>query len=590
MSSNILPAFILIGGAFFIPVFTGKIKSAYLLLLPVLAFLAVLNLPLGKHAIIHFMGYDLIFGNVDRLSLIFGYIFSIALFIGVLFSINIDDDLQHVSAFIYAGGAFGVAFAGDVFSLYVFWELMAVSSAFLILARRTKASQAAALRYIFVHVFGGLFLLAGIVLYVHHTGATEISIMQLNGLASYLIFIGIAVNAAIYPLHPWLKDAYPEATVTGAVFLSAFTTKSAVYLMVRIFPGAEPLIWLGAAMTVIPIIYAIVEDDIRRVIAYSLINQGGFMICGIGIGTPLALNGAISHAFCCILYTALLFMATGSVIQVTGRSKCSELGGLYKTMPLTCIFCIIGAASISAVPLFCGFISKSMVISASSHQKMPFIWLLLQCASACACFHAGIKVPFYTFFGKTSGIQSKEPPVHMLLAMGITAVLCIFIGVFYKQLYQILPYPVLYQPYTAVHIIGQLQVILFGAFAFYILFQFGYLQKMVGLFLLDTDWFYRKGGMLVYDIMDYVLNGMNRICERYVSMKLSSSVGRLSKNAPAKLILFFLLPVKGFTGSKKNTFEVMKQKVYKTFETCSTPIGMSVATALLFIIVIFFLS
>jgi len=590
MSDNISPAFIIIIGAFFVPLLKGKIKSVYLLFLPVLAFFFIISWPEGKHSVFHFMGYELIFGNVDRLSLVFGYIFSIALFIGMLFSLNVDDDLQHVSSFVYAGGALGVTFAGDVFSLYIFWELMAISSTFLILARRTKASQAAAFRYILVHVFGGLCLLAGIVLHVHHTGTTEISVMQLKGLASYLIFVGIAVNAAVYPLHPWLKDAYPEATVTGAVFLSAFTTKSAVYLMVRIFPGAELLIWLGAAMAVIPIIYAIVEDDIRRIIAYSLISQGGFMMCGIGIGTPLALNGTISHAFCCILYTALLFMATGSVIQMTGRSKCTELGGLYKTMPLTCIFCIIGAASISALPLFCGFISKSMVISASSHEKMPIIWLLLQCASACACFHAGIKVPFFTFFGKKPEIKSQEPPINMLLAMGITAFLCILIAVFYKSLYQILPHPVTYEPYTMAHIIGQFQVVLFGAFAFYIVFVSGYYPEMAGVLLLDTDWFYRKGGMFFYYAMDKMLNGMNRMCDKYISTKLPFIVSRLAKNTPAKLIIVLITPIQVIMGSGKDVLKATQKKVYRTFETCSTPIGMSVAAASLFIIMLFFMS
>jgi len=590
MSNSIPPALIIIFGSLLVPFLKGKAKSMYLIFLPVLALFAVAWLPAGKHSILYFMGHDLIFENVDRLSRLFGYIFSIALIIGMVFSLDVDDDLQHVSSFIYAGSALGVTFAGDVFTLYIFWELMAISSVFLILARRTKASQGAALRYILVHVMGGLFFLAGIVLYINHTGKMDISPMQLNGLPSYLIFIGITVNAAIYPLHPWLTDAYPEATVTGAVFLSAFTTKSAIYLMVRMFSGTELLIWLGAIMAIIPIIYAIVEDDIRRIVAYSLINQGGFMICGIGIGTPLALNGSVSHAFCCILYTALLFMATGAVVQMTGKSKCSELGGLYKTMPLTCVFCIIGAASISAVPLFCGFVSKSMVVSAASHESMPAVWLMLQCASACACFHAGIKVPFFIFFGENKGVQSKEPPLHMLLSMGGTAVLCIFIGVFYSYLYQMLPYPALYKPYTFAHIIGQLQIVLSGTLAFYILFQLGYLQKMVGRFLLDTDWFYRKGGKLFYDVTDYTLNGINRICDKYISLKLPAGAGRLATNAPAKLVLLLLIPMKDLVGLKKDTPDSVREQIHKTFETCSTPIGMSVATALLFIIAIYFLS
>ena len=446
MNSLIPPAAIFIVGALFVPLMRGRLKSAFMLVLPVLAFATLVNMPEGKYWIVNFLDYDLIFGRVDKLSMVFGYIFTIVSFIGILFALKVEDDLQHVSALMYAGGALGVTFSGDFFSLYIFWELLAISSTFLILARRTKASQAAAFRYILVHVFGGLCLLAGIMIYIHDSGTTEFNYIGLNGIGSWLIFIGIALNAAIPPLHPWLQDAYPEATVTGAVFMSALTTKSAVYLMARTFPGTELLIWIGAFMTAMPIFYAVLENDIRRVLAYSLINQVGFMMCGIGIGTQLAINGTVSHAFCHILYKALLFMSTGSVLYMTGKIRCTDLGGLHKTMPLTCLFCMIGAASISAFPLFSGFVSKSMIISAAAYGKLTAVWLILQFASAGVFHHAGIKVPFFTFFGHDSGIRTKEPPLNMLLAMGIAAFLCVAIAVFPGPLYNILPYPVDYAP------------------------------------------------------------------------------------------------------------------------------------------------
>lgn len=377
MTNLIPPAAIFIGGALFVPFLRGKLKSAFMLLLPVLAFVMLVKMPEGKYWVVNFLDYNLIFGRVDRLSMVFGYIFTIISFIGILFALKVQDDLQHVSALMYAGGAIGVTFSGDFFSLYVFWELLAISSTFLILARKTKASQLAAFRYILVHVFGGLCLLAGIIIYIHDSGTTEFANIGLGGIASWLIFIGIALNAAIPPLHPWLQDAYPEATVAGAVFMCALTTKSAVYLMARTFPGTELLIWLGAVMTVVPLFYGILENDVRRVLAYIIINQVGFMMCGIGIGTQLAINGAVSHAFCDILYVSLLFMAAGSVLHMTGKIRCTDLGGLYKTMPLTCLFCMIGAASISGFPLFNDFISKSMIISAAGHEKLSLIWLIL---------------------------------------------------------------------------------------------------------------------------------------------------------------------------------------------------------------------
>lgn len=590
MNNYFPPALIFIIGALFIPVLKGKVKSAFMLLLPVLSFIILVDIPEGKHWVFSFLDYELILGRVDRLSRVFGYIFTIISFIAIIFALKVDDDLQHVAGLIYAGGALGVTFAGDLFSFYIFWEIMAVASTFLILARRTIKSQSAAFRYILVHLFGGLCLLAGIVLYFRQTGTLEFSYIGLTGTASYLIFVGIALNAAIPPLHPWLQDAYPEATVTGAVFLSAFTTKSAVYFMARTFPGTELLIWLGAIMTAMPIFYAVLENDIRRVLGYSLINQVGFMMCGIGIGTQLAINGTVSHAFCHILYKALLFMSTGSVLYVTGKIRCTDLGGLYKTMPLTCLFCMIGAASISAFPIFSGFVSKSMIVSAAAHNHLAVIWLILQFASAGVFHHAGIKVPFFTFFGHDSGIRAKEPPLNMLIAMGMAAFFCVFIGLFPKPLYNILPYPVDYLPYTGAHVVGQLQLLLFGALAFCLLILSGVYPAEMRAINLDTDWFYRKGGKLIFYVADKSLNGINSFCDKIFAIKLASFLGKLSRNAPARLALIFVVPLRFLTGMKRDNLAVIKERVYATLETGSTPLGISAALATIFLVVVYFLT
>ncbi|MBC8177977.1 MAG: Na(+)/H(+) antiporter subunit D [Deltaproteobacteria bacterium] len=588
--SNLIPLpAIFIIGALFIPFWGGRLKSAYMLALPVLAFITLVSMPEGKYWIVNILEYDLIFGRVDKLSMVFGYIFTIITFIGVLFTLKVADDMQRMAAFMYAGGALGVTFAGDFLTLYLFWELLAISSTFLILARRTKASQAAAFRYILVHVFGGLCLLAGIVFYIHNSGTAEFGYIGLNGAASYLIFIGIALNAAIPPLHPWLQDAYPEATVTGAVFLSALTTKSAVYVMARTFPGAELLIWMGAFMTIMPIFYAVLENDIRRVLAYSLINQVGFMMVGIGIGTQLAINGTVSHAFCHILYKALLFMSTGSVLFMTGKIRCTDLGGIYKTMPLTCLFCMIGAASISAFPLFSGFVSKSMIISAAAHGKLAVIWLTLQFASAGVFHHAGIKVPFFTFFSEDSGIRAKEPPLNMLLAMGITAFLCIAIGIYPGPLYSILPYPVDYVPYTGAHVIGQLQLLMFGALAFCLLILSGYYPAEMRAINLDTDWFYRKGGRLFYHAMDRIFNGLNSVSDRILAGALASYLGRVSKEGPVRVALLFLAPVWVLVGIKGEKLAQKRLNIEKAIDTGTSPIGISAAVATIFLIVIFLL-
>jgi len=588
LNLHLPPGLIFVLGAFLIPALRGRVKSAFMLLLPVLALITLLYTPMGQHWTIGFLDYELVLGRLDRLSRVFAIIFILISFISVIFALRVKDDVQHTAAFAYAGGALGVTLAGDLFSLYVFWEIMAVASTFLILARRTRDSQAAAFRYIMVHIFGGLCLLAGIVLYVQQTGTASFELIKLSGPASILIFIGVAVNAAIPPLHPWLSDAYPEATITGAVFLSAFTTKSAVYVMARMFPGTELLIYLGALMTAIPIFYAVLENDIRRVLAYSLINQVGFMLCGVGIGTALAINGTVSHAFCHILYKALLFMSAGAVLHVTGKIRCTDLGGLYKTMPATALFCIVGAASISAFPLFSGFVSKSMIISAAAHHKLAIVWLVLQFASAGVFHHAGIKVPFFMFFGHDSGIRAKEPPFNMLVAMFLAAFLCIFLGIRFDLLYAILPYTVDYAPYTGAHVVGQLQLLMFGALAFCLLILSGKYPSELRAINLDTDWFYRKGAKTVASVADKGLNWLNAACEAVFARQLPAMIGFFFDRLPAAVLLFLrLVPPDGKEKESGASGDRLAE-ADTTVKAGLLPIGLSALAAVVLIVILFF--
>lgn len=585
-SSMLHPGLILIIGSFLVPYFQGPARSAYLLFLPLAAGIALLSLPYGADLSAQLWGYDLQFIRVDKLSILFGAVFCIMSFLGGLFALKVKDNLQHVAALIYAGSTLGVVLAGDLLTLYIFWELMAVSSTFLILASRTLKAQQAGFRYVLVHIIGGLLLLAGIVLYAQGSGTLEFAYIGLEGAASWLIFLGFALNAAAIPLHAWLPDAYPMGTPTSTVYLSAFTTKSAVYLMARCFPGTELLIFVGAVMVVVPIVYALLENDIRRVLAYSLLNQTGFMFCGIGIGTALALNGAVAHAFCCVLYMALLFMAAGAVLERSGKITVTELGGLYKSMPWTCLFCIIGAASIAAFPLFSGFVSKSMVISASGYEKMAVVWLLLQLASAGAVYHAGVKVPYFTFFAKDSGIRPEEPSWNMLLAMALTAFLCVFIGIFPAWLYKMLPFPVDYVPYTGAHVLEQVQVLGFGALAFMLTFRFGYYPLEARSQNLDVDWLYRKGGEKAYQAADWGLNGINAQAERLV-LAVSRGLGRGVYHLPTTVLLFFSVNfwlVLGYTGRK---LDMQKRRLVHDMRAGTLPVGLGAGIATLFIFLVY---
>ena len=492
MTDVVSPGLILIVGSLLLPFLRGNVQRGYMLLLPIVGFWQTLGLEPGSHGAIDAFGMTLITLRVDSLSLVFGYIFHIAAFLSAIYALHVRDTLQHVAGMAYAGAAIGAVFAGDLITLFIYWELTALTSVFLIWARREESAYRAGLRYLIIQVGSGVILLAGIVIHQQQTGSIAFDKLGVGELGPTLIFIAFGIKCAFPLLHNWLQDAYPEATVTGTVFLSAFTTKLAVYSLARGYAGTEMLIWIGATMTAFPIFYAVIENDLRRVLAYSLNNQLGFMVVGVGIGTELSLNGTAAHAFCHILYKALLFMSMGAVLLRTGTIKGSELGGLYKSMPWTTGFCIVGAASISAFPLFSGFISKSLIITAAADGGYWFTWGVLLFASAGVFHHSGIKIPYFAFFAHDSGIRVKEAPFNMLLAMAITAFLCVAIGVYPGPLYAILPFPVDFAPYTVSHVITQLQLLLFSALAFGVLMRTGIYPPELRSVNLDTDWIYRR--------------------------------------------------------------------------------------------------
>ena len=494
------PGIIILVGALALPLLPRSAQAIGALALPALSLAQLLFLSQGVFPGIELAGLSLLQVRVDPLSLAFGYIFHIAAFIAALYALHVRDTIQHVTAMLYVGSAIGAVFAGDLITLFIYWEITALASVFLIFASRTQRAYQAGIRYLIVQIGSGVLLLAGILIHYHDSGS--LSFDQLIGpdgnlsdasAGVWLIFAAFGIKCAFPLLHNWLQDAYPQATVTGAVFLSAFTTKLAVYALARGFPGTEVLIGIGVVMTLFPIFFAVIENDLRKVLCYSLNNQLGFMVVGVGIGTELALNGAVAHAFVHILYKALLFMSMGAVLYRTGTIRASDLGGLYRSMPWTSAFCIVGAMSISAFPLFSGFVAKSLTMSAvtEGYYMLTFIGLLI--ASAGVMEHSGIKIPYFAFFGHDSGIRCKEAPWHMCLAMGVAAILCIAIGWFPQPLYALLPYPVVYQPYADFgHSLTQLQLLLFAALAFVVLKRTGMYPAEQASLNLDTDWLYRR--------------------------------------------------------------------------------------------------
>ncbi|MDF1787144.1 MAG: proton-conducting transporter membrane subunit, partial [Verrucomicrobiales bacterium] len=413
--------------------------------------------------------------------------------------------------------------------------------------------------------------------------------IELSGVGAWMIFLGFGINCAWPVLGAWLTDTYPEASGGGVIFMATFTTKTAVYVLARCFPGESGLIWIGMAMATIPIFYAVIENDLRRVLAYSLVNQVGFMVVGVGLGTAMSLNGTAAHAYCHILYKALLFMSIGSVIYRTGKSKATELGGLYRCMPLTCIFCCIGAASISAFPFFSGFVSKSMIMSSAAAEGQVVVWLALLFASAGVFHHAGIKIPFFAFFSHDSGIRCKEAPLNQLLAMGIAAFLCIFVGTFPNAfLYTMLPDPgTSYEPYTVAHVTDQYALLLFSALAFTLLMRAGLYPAEIRSTNLDTDWFYRKGGGVFYRLFDRTLNAANRIVHHSV---VDVGVQRLAyflQHGPAKLVVVTMTPIWILRGVEGEELQHKQQAFYEDARWGAFPVGATAVFAVILLALLF---
>ena len=485
--SNLMPALPLLLGAFVLPLLPRLLRPLLVAAAPALV-LAIIQVDVDSRLTWPFLDYTLVLSQVDRLSLAFGYVFTLAACLGGIYSYHVKDLGQQMAQLVYVGAALGVVFAGDWLTLYVFWEIMAIASVWLILSARTELSLQAGQRYLLMHLFGGVVLLAGILWHFQQAGSLLLDRLPAHG-SAWLILIGVAVNAAVPPLHAWLADSYPEATLTGSVYLSAFTTKAAVYLLARAFPGWELLAVAGTAMALYGVVFAVLENDIRRILSYHIVSQVGYMVAGIGLGSETGINGSTAHAFAHILYKGLLFMATGAVIHATGKRKLTELGGAIGALRWVWVWYMFGALSISGLPLLSGFVSKSLVIYAAEIEHRGWMVILLTIASVGTFLSVGLKLPYFTWFGKQRLWKISPIPPGMYLAMGIASAINLALGLSPQLLYQVLPFGNDYRPYNAAHLLEVCELAVFSGLAFWF---FRAQMAAQATITLDVDWLYRK--------------------------------------------------------------------------------------------------
>ncbi|MDB2668842.1 Na(+)/H(+) antiporter subunit D [Alphaproteobacteria bacterium] len=486
-----LPGVFMLLGAIFVPLLPHALRQIWMLAIIGVSAWLCWGLTPGVHLTTQIAGLDLILVRAHAITLPFSVVFHIAAALNVIYAMHERSRTTATAGLAYAGAAIAALYAGDFITLFVYWELTAFTSVFLILVRRSETSLGAAMRYLLMQVSSGVILLAGAVLLWHGGQGLQVQALNASSLAGGLILLAFGIKAAFPFLNGWLQDAYPEASVTGTVMLSAFTTKLAIYMLALCFAGTPMLIWIGVAMALFPVFFAIIENDLRRVLAFSLNSQLGFMVVGVGIGTELALNGTISHAFASTIYKGLLFMAMGAVLHRTGTAKASELGGLWRQMPLTLVFCTLGALSIVSFPLFSGFVTKSLTLGAVAKQGYIWVWMLLIFASVGVFAHIGLKVIYSAFFASGAKFEVKEAPVNMLVAMGIAAALCVGIGVAPHWLYGLLPYEVSYDAWKIGHVLGELQLLAFATLGAALCMVLGLYKRETDSTILNTDWLAR---------------------------------------------------------------------------------------------------
>ena len=491
------PPFVFLAGALVLLALPAVLRAVVMIATPLVGLYLLWPLfgqPPSDDLIVRLAGFDLSLARVDGLSLAFGTVFCVAAALAALYSWNMRDRTQQVAALLYAGAALGAVFAGDLVTLFVWWEVTALGSVFLIWARATEAAYAAGMRYLVVQVTSGVALFAGVAIHIQTTGSTAFEQLALGDFdatpGAWIILFAFAIKAGFPLLNGWLSDAYPAGTVTGTVFMSIFTTKMAIYALARGYPGTDWLVWIGAAMALTPIVLALLEDDIRRILAYALNSQLGFMVVGIGIGTPESLDGTVAHAVCSVLYQALLFMGAGAILHRNGSARISSLpqGPLWRSMPITFALLLVGAASIAAVPGLSGFVSKAIIIDQTAKAGLTLPWIALVVGSAGAVMHTALRIPVALW---TRGEGLREAPVSMLFAMGLTAAACLAIGLAPGLLYARLPFPIEYHPYTVSHFVSQFQLLAFAALAFAGAVALGLIGAHRRATTIDTDWVYR---------------------------------------------------------------------------------------------------
>lgn len=493
ISLMVHPSFILLLGALITAFIPQKLKKYIVLVSGIISFALALRLTVGTEITVPFIqGLSLVILKVDQLAWIMTIATTFMLLLSLLYGWGEIGHREATWGLVYAGSSCGALLSGSLMMLVIWWEVMAVAAAFMLISRHDKHAVNAGIRYLVIHFFGGNLLLFGVALLAKQGFYLVEPLTRSMGTAYWLVLAGVGVSAGMIPFHAWIVDAYPNASIAGSVLMNSMTTKVASITLLRLFAGEQFLMGMGLLMAFWGVVYALRENHIRRLLSYHIISQVGMIITAVGIGTPLASNAAVALVLGNMLYKGILYMSTGSIYYCTGKQKLTELGHQVKTVPMNACFFFIGALAIAGMPGLMGFACKPMVMAASGEQKMALLSFLLYFASIGTFLSVTMKLGYNMFFGiNAAPVKKKNAKPMMYAAMAILSLIIIAFGIKPGLFYQYLPWTnaAPYSPYTLDHVLSELQLLLGGLLAFVVLHHLFKVKSGVSL---DLDWFYRK--------------------------------------------------------------------------------------------------
>lgn len=498
MPIELLPVAVFLLGALVAAVTSARTAAAAALLAPVAAGLCSMAvLTPGASASWAVMDYALQPVRVDQFSLVMVCLFHVAAFIAAVYTLQVRDRLQHAALMLYIAGGIGAVLAGDLISLFIFFEIIGLSGTLLVLAARTPESTSAAVRYLVFQIAAGVTLLAGILVLGTATGDWRFGHIGLDAPGGWLLLLAFGIKSGFPLLHNWIPDAYPKASTAGLAVLAVVTTKVGVYGLARGFAGEGMLVVVGTAMALWPLFFTLVENDLRRVVAYSMMVQIGLMVTAVGVGSALALDGVALHIVMDVLFKMVLFMALGAVVLRVGTTRGDRLGGLWRGMPLTTICVAVAVAANVALPLTGGFISKKVLLTGIEHSGVPSaLWLLLVSTSAMGMLYAGLRILWQGFLGPVRHAHGeiREAPWPMVAAMLIPVGLLLLTGVFPVVTDALRPHATGYSPLYPAKAADHVQMLVFALLAYALLARAGFgLPAPRPAAWLDSDWIYRRG-------------------------------------------------------------------------------------------------